>query len=92
MIPQHFPIYATMWHPGRAGEGDSVDDSPYVVIGWQQEGSDLLPIVLKLGGHNGPPFAVVPVPNGKEGPTLDYADSLADALATIENYPADRRV
>lgn len=92
MIPQHFPIYATVWHPGRPGDADSVDDSPYVVIGWLPNGNTWLPIVLKLGGHNGGPIPFASPVGSQEGPTLDYADSLDDALTTIASYPANKRV
>jgi hypothetical protein len=93
MIPQATPMYATVWHPGRGSEPDKIDDSPYLVIGWTEDGRGLPanPVIVKLGGHNGRP-EVWAYPIGDLDPTLDYADDLNDALTTISRYLPDNRV
>jgi hypothetical protein len=93
MIPQSTPLYATVWRPGRENEPDKIDDSPYLVIGWTETYDCLpaAPVIVKLGGHNGPPETWA-YPVEDLDPTLDYADDLNDALTTISRYLPDNRV
>lgn len=97
MMLQATPLYATVWYPGRAGEPDEIDDSVWQVIAWTVTGSTdgdcpHRPVIVKLGGHNGPPVKwSYPAPDDETAPTLNYADSLADAQATIRAYPEEQR-
>lgn len=93
MLPQTTPLYATVWHPGQAGEPDGIDNAVWLVIAWTiRDFQPDQPVIVKLSGHNGPPIVWdFPRPDDETAPTLDYADSLAEAQATIRAYPEDRR-